>query len=176
MKSALILAAMACSLSWAQTTDDCKPNILNIPEAKYPCVHSDNSVTVRVNAPDAQRVRVSLGGGTDLTKGPDNFWSATTKPLVVGFHYYTLTIDGAAVADPATMTFFGSGWQNSGIEIPEPAADSAYYQLQNVPHGHIGQQPYFSKVTEKWRRAYVYTPPDYTTGNKKYPVDRKSVV
>jgi hypothetical protein len=41
---------------------------------------------------------------------------------VVGFHYYSIVVDGAAVADPATRTFFGSGWENSGIEIPEAAA------------------------------------------------------
>ena len=170
MKSALILAALACGLCWGQVADDCKPNILNIPEAKYPCIHPDNSVTFRVIAPDAQKVRVSLGGGSDMTKGPDAIWSVTSKPLVVGFHYYSLTIDGATVADPSTMTFFGSGWQNSGIEIPEPEADSSYYQVKDVPHGHVSQQAYFSKVTNNWRRAYVYTPPDYGTGGKKYPV------
>ena len=169
MKSALILAVLGGGLCWGQVADDCKPNILNIPEAKYPCINPDNSVTFRVIAPDAQKVRVSLGGGSDMTKGPDNIWSVTSKPLVVGFHYYSLQIDGATVADPSTMTFFGSGWQNSGIEIPEPEADSAYYQLKEVPHGHVSQQAYFSKVTNKWRRAYVYTPPDYTSGNKKYP-------
>jgi hypothetical protein len=58
------------------------------------------------------------------------------------------------------MTYFGSGWQNSGIEIREPAGTD-YYQAKDVPHGHVGQQWYFSKVTGKWRRCFVYTPPDY---------------
>jgi enterochelin esterase-like enzyme len=169
MKSALILVALSAGLGWGQAPTNCKPNALNIPEAKYPCINPDLSVTFRVIAPDAQKVRVSLGGGSDMTKGPDNIWSVTSKPLVVGFHYYTLTIDGATVSDPSTLTFFGSGWWNSGIEIPEPEADSAYYQLKEVPHGHVSQQAYFSKVTNQWRRAFVYTPPDYTTGSKKYP-------
>src|ERR1700729_3107831 len=112
MKSTLILAMFAVASCWGQSATDCKPNILNIPEAKYPCINPDKSVMFRVIAPDAQKVRVSLGGGLDMTKGPDNIWSVTTKPLVVGFHYYTLAIDGATVADPSTMTFFGSGWQN----------------------------------------------------------------
>ena len=73
-----------------------------------------------------------------MTKGPDGVWTVTTTPLVVGFHYYSLQIDGATVADPATMTFFGSGWQNSGIEIPEPGGD--FYQAKDVPHGHVSQQ------------------------------------
>ena len=105
-----------------------------------------------------------------MTKGPDGIWSVTTTPLVVGFHYYSLQIDGATVADPATMTFFGSGWQNSGIEIPEPA-DVDYYHAKDVPHGHVSQQWYYSKVTGKWRRCFVYTPPEYQTNAKaKFPV------
>jgi len=143
---------------------------LNVPEAKYPCVYADNSATFRVIAPDAQKVAVRIGGqGYDMTKGPDNIWSATTKPLVVGFHYYTLQVDGTTVADPSTMTFFGGGWQNSGIEIPE--ADADYYLAKDVPHGHVSQERYFSKVTGKWRRSFVYTPPDYVANTKAhYPV------
>ncbi len=170
MKSTLILALLSCGLCWAQPADDCKPNALNIAEAKYPCIYPDHRVLFRVNAPEAQKVRVSLGGGLDMTKGPDGFWSVTTpQPLVVGFHYYSLRIDGATVADPSTMTFFGSGWPNSGIEIPAPDAD--FYSAKKVPHGHVSEQRYFSTVTEKWRRCFVYTPPDYGTNVKaKYPV------
>src|ERR1019366_5361867 len=98
-------------------------------------------------------------------------WSVTTTPLVAGFHYYSLQIDGATVADPSTMTFFGSGWQNSGIEIPEPEADASYYHAKDVRHGHVSEQWYFSTVTNKWRRCFVYTPPDYGTNVKgRYPV------
>jgi enterochelin esterase family protein len=158
-------------MCWAQATDDCKPSALNIPEAKYPCVYPDNRAMFRVIAPDAQKVSVRIDRGFDMTKGPDGIWSITTTPLVVGFHYYTLRIDGATVADPSTMTFFGSGWQNSGIEIPEPDADASYYQAKDVPRGHVSEQWYFSKVTNKWRRCFVYTPPEYGTNVKtRYPV------
>jgi len=93
----------------------------------------------------------------------------TTTPLVVGFHYYSLQIDGAVVADPSTHTYFGSGWQNSAIEVPAP--DAAFYEHQDVPHGHVSQQWYYSKVTGKWRHAFVYTPPDYdSAARKRYPV------
>ena len=73
----------------------------------------------RVSAPDAQKVRVRLGQGIDMSKGPDGLWYVTTTPQVEGFHYYTLSIDGAVVADPATRTFFGSGFYNSAIEVPD---------------------------------------------------------
>ena len=125
----------------------------------------------RVIAPDAGKIRVRVGAGFDMTKGPDDIWTVTTSPLVSGFHYYTLQIDGANVADPSTLTFFGSGWWNSGIEIPEPDADADYYHAKDVPHGHVGEQSYYSKVTGRWRRAFVYTPPDYGSNVKAhYPV------
>jgi enterochelin esterase family protein len=172
MKPIFILATLTtCGLCQGQAGDTCKPSALNIPEAKYPCVYPDHRALFRVLAPDAQKVSVRIGQGFDMTKGPDNVWTVTTAPLVVGFHYYTLRIDGAAVADPSTMTFFGSGWQNSGIEIPEPEADAAYYQVKDVPHGRVTQQRYYSKVTSQWRRCFVYTPPDYETNTKgHYPV------
>ena len=86
----LFLVAFGCQVSWGQTPGDCKPSALNIPEAKYPCVYPDNRATFRVVAPDAQKVRVRIGPGFDMQKGPDNVWEVTTTPLVVGFHYYTL--------------------------------------------------------------------------------------
>lgn len=126
MKASLILVALGGTMCWGQAAEDCKPSVLNIPEAKYPCVYADNRATFRVAAPDAQKVTVRIGRGFDMTKGPDGIWTVTTTPLVVGFHYYSLQIDGATVADPSAMTYFGSGWQNSGIEIPEPAGVDYY--------------------------------------------------
>ncbi len=116
----IMFAPLFCGLAWAQATDECKPSSLNIPGAKYPCVYPDGRATFRVVAPDAQKVQVRVGKAFDMEKGPDGAWTVTTAPLVVGFHYYSLVVDGATIADPATRTFFGSGWDNSGIEIPEP--------------------------------------------------------
>jgi enterochelin esterase-like enzyme len=102
--------------------------------------------------------------GFDLAKQSDGLWYGTTTPLVEGFHYYMLNIDGSSVSDPATGTFFGGGQWSSAIEIP--AADSDFYSHKDVPHGLV-----FSTVTQQWRRAMIYTPPDYDTNAKAtYPV------
>lgn len=177
VKRTALVAVFAWICAWTssgarpQPPADCTPNALNIPGAPYPCIHPDNRVTFRAVAPEAQKVRVRLGQGFDMSKGPDGLWYVTTTPQVVGFHYYTLAIDGAVVADPATRTFFGSGFYNSAIEVPEPAADAGYYTLRDVPRGEVRQRWYFSKVTGNWRRAYVYTPPGYDTNpGMKYPV------
>jgi enterochelin esterase-like enzyme len=168
-KQFFLLALLGCGTCFGQGTDECKPGSLNIPGAPYPCVYPDRRVMFRVAAPDAQKVQVRLGGTHDMTKGPDGLWTVTIPPQVIGFHYYSIVIDGSVVADPATRTFFGSGWDNSGIEIPEPDAD--YYSVKDVPHGQVSQRWYYSKVTGKWRRCFVYMPPEYDKNARgSYPV------
>jgi enterochelin esterase family protein len=165
----LAFLLLGCSASWGQTAEECKPSTLNIPGASYPCVYPDHRATFRLVAPDAQKVQVRVGKDFDMLKGEDGAWTVTTTPLVEGFHYYSLVVDGVTMADPATGTFFGSGWENSAIEVPE-AADVDYYLPKDVPHGQVSQRWYHSTVTGKWRRCYVYTPPGYDAGKERYPV------
>ncbi|HUP03987.1 MAG TPA: alpha/beta hydrolase-fold protein [Bryobacteraceae bacterium] len=162
-------AVLSAGLCLAQPTGDSRPASTNIPGAQYPLVHPDRSVTFQLKAPDAAKVQVRVGQTYDMTKAADGTWSVTTPPLVVGFHYYSLVIDGVEVNDPASKTFFGSDHESSGIEIPEPGVD--YYDVKDVPHGQIRQQRYFSTVTNAWRRCFIYTPPDYDTNRaRRYPV------
>jgi hypothetical protein len=79
-----ILAALSAQPGRAQSADECVLSALNITETKYPCVYADHRVLFGVVTPDAQEVRVRVGPGFDLAKGPDGIWSATT-PLIVGF-------------------------------------------------------------------------------------------
>ena len=64
-----LLAAFGARPGWAQSADDCVPSALNIAEAKYPCLYADHRALFRVVAPDAQKVRVRVGPGFDMTKG-----------------------------------------------------------------------------------------------------------
>src|SRR5438874_7857100 len=58
---------------------------------------------------------------------------------------------------------------SSGIEVPEAGAD--FYAIRDVPHGEVRAKWYFSRTTGAWRRALVYTPPDYEKNPKRrYPV------
>jgi enterochelin esterase family protein len=128
-------------------------------------------VEVRVKAPDATKVKLNFWSGPkiDMVKQADGFWTVTTPPLVPGFHYYTLNIDGADVADPGTHGYFGGSRSASGVEVPEPGSD--YYLPKDVPHGQVREVWYNSKVTGTWRHALVYLPPDYDAQIKtRYPV------
>lgn len=84
----------------------------------------------------------------------DDYYSAPGP----GFHYYTLSIDGAEVSDPSTHAYFGGSKPASAVEVPEPG--STYYSVQDVPHGQVREVWYNSKVTGTWRHALVYLPPN----------------
>ena len=169
MTRTLTLALLAGGLCWGQAANDCKPSSANIQGAKFPCVYPDNRATFQVVAPDAQKVQVRLGQTYDMARGADGLWSVTLPPLVVGFHYYYLIVDGVQVNDPASEAFYGVSRESSGIEIPEKGVD--YYDAKDVPHGDVRSHWYFSKVTNGWRQCYIYTPPDYDKNVKaRYPV------
>ncbi|MDI3320857.1 alpha/beta hydrolase-fold protein [Pinibacter soli] len=145
------------------------PASTNVRSAKYPQILPDHRVVFRVKAPDAQKVQVDLGRKYDLVKDTGGYWSVTTDSISEGFHYYSLLIDGVAIADPASETYYGMGRMASGIEIP--FSGGAYYSLKNVPHGDIRIKNYYSAVTNTWRQLYIYTPPGYDANtNQKYPV------
>ncbi|MWB93126.1 esterase [Flavobacterium sp. GA093] len=140
----------------------------NIRNAKYPQILPDNRVVFKVKAPEAAKVQIDLGKKYDMVKDEEGTWSTTTDVINKGFNYYSLLIDGVAVADPASESFYGMGRMASGIEIPNKEGD--FYALKNVPHGDIRIKKYFSKATNSWREMYVYTPPGYDNGAQKYPV------
>ena len=140
----------------------------NVRLAKYPQILPDNRVVFRTKAPDAQRMQIDLGKKYDMQRDTGGYWQVTTDSISEGFHYYSLLIDGVAVADPASESFYGMSRMASGIEIP--FTEGGYYALKNVPHGDIRIKKYFSKAMNTWREMYVYTPPDYDNSTEKYPV------
>jgi enterochelin esterase-like enzyme len=173
------ICVVLLSLAAFQAGDDSKPASSNVRNADYPRVHDDGRVTFRFTAPGAKQVQLQPGGADNgLGKGPidmtahdagKGIWTITLPPAVPGFHYYWFLVDGIAVNDPGSETYFGWARQTSGIEIPEKGAD--FYEPRDVPHGEVRVRWYRSKTTGAWRRAYVYTPPGYDRDlNARYPV------
>ncbi len=172
LRFAFVLA-ISCVACLAQT-DDARPASSNVRAAQYPRIHSDLSVTFRLKALDAKVVKFHPAGDglgkadLDMAKGADGFWTVTTAPAAPGFHYYWFIVDGAEMNDPGSETFFGWAKQSSGVEVPEKGVD--YYLAKDVPHGDLCERWYLSRTTGLWRRAYVYTPPDYDKNRTRYPV------
>ena len=145
------------------------PASTNVRMAKYPRILPDNRVVFQIKAPDAQKVQIDLVKKYEMVKDTAGVWEVTTDPVSEGFHYYSLLIDGVAVADPASETFYGMGRMASGIEIPFKGDD--IYAVKDVPHGDIRIKRYYSTVFNSWRQFYIYTPAGYDVStNEKYPV------
>ncbi len=145
------------------------PAATNVRSARYPQVLPDNRVIFRIKAPEAQKVEIDLGRKYTMDKDNEGFWTVTTDTISEGIHYYSLIIDGVALADPASETFYGMGRMASGIEIP--SRNGEFYAMRDVPHGEIRMKRYFSNVFKEWRRFYIYTPAEYSKNpGKKYPV------
>jgi hypothetical protein len=104
------------------------PASSNVRSAKYPQMLMDGRAIFRVNAPEAQKVQLDLTKKYDMVKNSEGVWEVTTDSLTEGFHYYSLIIDGLAVADPASETFYGMGRMASGFEVPFKG--DAYYSVR----------------------------------------------
>ena len=152
------------------STDDYKPASTNQQGKQYPMVNGEGRVRASILAPQALKVQLDIGGKKyDLVKDDNGVWTGESLPQDEGFHYYQLNIDGASVPDPGSLYFYGAGRWGSGIEIP--AGDKDFYALKDVPHGLISENIYFSKLTNAWRRCFVYTPADYhTKTSQRFPV------
>ncbi|MBR6894340.1 MAG: esterase [Bacteroidaceae bacterium] len=175
--SIMMLAAVSVSAqqrnnnvpSYADAVEDFKPNVTNQPGRQYPMVNSQGAVRVQLRAPGATSVQLDLGRRYEMVKDERGVWTGTSAPQDVGFHYYQLIVDGTAMPDPGTVSFFGAGRWGSGIEIP--SKDMDFWQVKNVPQGAVEEKYYWSKATESMRHCYVYLPNEYGKNpNKKYPV------
>ncbi len=171
MKLALMAILLGASLCYGQEQGDFKPAKSNVLDAQYPRVDSNSRVQIRLKAPDATKVKLNFWSGPkiDMEKQEDGFWTVTTPPMAPGLHYYTIIVDGAEVSDPGSTAYFGGSRWASAVEVPESGAD--YYLPKDVPHGQVHEVWYHSSVTNTWRHALVYLPPNYDTQTKtRYPV------
>ncbi len=165
----LTLLLVVAGLINAQNADEGIPASTNVSATGYPRILPDLRVIFQVSAPQATSVQIDLQKRYEMSKIESGGWTVVTEPVEPGFHYYSLVIDGAVVADPASESFYGMGRMASGIDIPEKGL--SFYDVKDVPHGDIRNRVYFSKTTQTWRRVNIYTPPGYDkSGKELYPV------
>ena len=91
-----------------------------VPGNEFPKVDKEGRAYFRIAAPEARKVIVDICSKKYEMQpdGKGNFM-AVTDPLVPGFHYYFMNINGVNFIDPSTETFFGCNREAGGIEIPE---------------------------------------------------------
>ena len=143
------------------------------PAVRSPEILPDQKVTFRLRVPNATEVVVNgswpEGRGVKMTKDDQGVWSATVGPLTPELWSYTFGVDGSTSLDSsnANVQRDGSRYSNFFI-IDGPLSEN--YSIKDVPHGNVSQVWYNSPTLKLNRRMYVYTPAEYATGKKKYPV------
>ena len=171
MKTTLLLMAAFVAVSAsAQVTEDFKPASTNQEGKQYPMVNSQRMVRAQISAPEANSVKLDIGGVKyEMKKDANGVWTGESAPQDEGFHYYQLNIDGASVPDPGSKYYYGASRWGSGIDIP--AADEDFYTVKNVPQGSVNEVYYYSSVTQQMRHGYIYLPAEYYANpTKKFPV------
>ena len=152
-----------------------------VTAARSPVVNADNTLTFRLQAPNAKTVRVftdfpKLGdvpvngsAGFDMVKDTNGVWSYTSPKLAPSYYQYWFVMDGFSYPDPQnTFVRPASGVYKSMVALP--GKDAEWMMFRNVPHGNLTEHHYLNPENKTARRVVIYTPPDYATSGKSYPV------
>lgn len=172
----------------------------NAPTTKLGAiVQSNGDVLFRVLAPTASSVVIDVsrmamkqfqfeanydiekllnGGGNgpeknlmlELDKKDNGIFEGTLKycSIVAGYRSFHLLIDGVEVVDPYSPVCFGGDKYSNFIEVPDPTFEEI--MINDVPHGSVTVDVYWSSVMNNWVRQLVYTPPGYRQSEESYPV------
>ena len=143
-----------------------------------PEIHADHRVTFRLQAPEAQEVRLTgdwmpaegwVPGSIAMKKEEGGVWTYTTEVMEAELYSYVFLVDGLRVNDPNNAFISRDVATNSNIFlVGEGQAD--LYRVQDVPHGTVTRRWYESPGLGMDRRLTVYTPPGYENSKQTYPV------
>ena len=172
---ALVLFFLSLVSVWSLAQDNkpsAPPPQTPPPALITPEVHSDNSVTFRFRAPNAQEVKLAREGATPLAMQKDDsgVWTVNTAPLPPDYYGYSIVVDGQRSIDPYNSLLKPNLLSTENM-VHVQGERSLPWELNDVPHGEVHHHFYRSAVANDDRDFYVYTPSGYDPAAKKtYPV------
>jgi enterochelin esterase-like enzyme len=148
---------------------------------RSPEVNTNGTVTFRLQASNAKTVRVFTdfpkladvpvngSAGFDMAKDENGVWSFTSPKLKPSYYQYWFVMDALTLPDPMnTFVRPASGVYKSIVAVPGKEAE--FMMFRDVPHGNLIEHHYLNPENKTARRVVIYTPPDYSTSGKSYPV------
>jgi hypothetical protein len=145
------------------------------PPYTSPEIHTDDTVTLRLRAPNAQKVDLELEGAvTHMQQDADGLWSVTTPVLAPEIYGYRFLVDGTPVLDPRN-TDVRDNLLTLSSNLTIPGTPPEPWELQSIPHGIVEHHFYTSQVVlglpNNQSDYFVYTPPGYNAKSRQtYPV------
>jgi len=125
-----------------------------------------NKAVLKFYAPSANSVivhrGVSNGPVTELQKQPDGVWTAVMDSG--GEKYTTLfyKVDGVYVLNPMSPIGWSHAHPINIIDFPQDGIN--YYLMNNIEHGTVARDYYYSKTCRCYKSCLVYTPSGYNKG------------
>ena len=165
----VILTAVAVLLAGVATLS-AQQNLWQKDANVSPEIHADNSVTIRLYAPNAESVTL-VGDFVDnasMRCNAEGVWEYTSEPLASELYCYWFNVDGIDhVNDPMNSYVMRDvGSQMNYFIIPGERGD--LYAAQDVPHGTMSKV--WAEVSDgRERRMTIYTPAGYEQGKGRYP-------
>jgi enterochelin esterase family protein len=156
------------------------------PQVISPEINQDQSVTLRLMAPNASSVQITgdllptekintpFGemdgpGKSDMTKDDKGLWTFTSEPLDSEMYNYSFIVDGLKITDPSNPFLIRDVASVTNVFIIG-GGQADLYSVKDIPHGTVARRWYDSPGLGMDRRLTVYTPPGYENSKEKYPV------
>jgi enterochelin esterase family protein len=148
------------------------------PSIISPEVKDDNTVTFRLQAPNAREVKISgdwipfegwKPGSVLMTKTNDTTWTYTSAALPSDLYSYYFLVDGLRINDPNNVYQIRDVASVTNVFITGHGKGDLY-KVNKVPHGTVARRWYNSPSLNMDRRITIYTPPGYENNKNKYPV------
>jgi len=131
----------------------------------------DGNARLNIIAPTAQEVAImSMTGKTVLDRDENGVWTTVIEAGSGGIRPLMLQVDGVSVINDQLPIGYGSSRATNFIELPRNEGAGLLVRMENVPHGAVSQEIFWSETTQNWETCLVYTPAGYMSGTEKYPV------
>ena len=121
------------------------------------------------------RLRYEYGGSLELQvvdgecfrfeRCDDGYWVMPLSDLH-GFCYVKVILDGNWVLSPYLSIGYGDNHPMNFLDL----SDDAENKVSPLKAGTVCREEYFSHITGTAKYCYVYTPREYSEGDKKYPI------
>ena len=137
---------------------------------RIPCgaeILADGSVKFSVFAPEAKTVEIRSAEITLSLAKKDGIFTGIAD-LGHGFISLNILIDGTEVLYQMLPIGFGYSRPVNYVDVPKPGED--FFEIKDVPHGSVCEKFFYSQVTGRYERCFVYLPPQYFKSEERYPV------
>ena len=157
-----VISPATAQWAYQPTPNDTLQSVRNLGNGK---------VVLSIYAPNAKEVGikgdlVNWDNSTNTFKKADNgVWSATLTGIKDGVYRYHFVVDGVEVQDPKGPFF------NKTFALAHVSDNKQFFDRRDdIAHGAITEQYYYSETLKETRRMMVWTPAGYEKSQEKLPV------